>query len=538
MSLIRKYPRTSGVLLPIPALHGPFGIGVMGAEAYDFINLLSNAGFHAWQILPVEQASMWCGSPYNCLSAFAGEPMLIDPRGLLEMGLITEAELYARMEGMNDASIEYGNVREKQRILLQTAFSRLTDETYKNFNPFWLEEYALFISLKHYNSLEAWYKWSDEGLRSHDKKTLDEYREKLSEEIEYHKFVQWLFHIQWQKLRSYACERKISIIGDMPIYLADDSAEVWSRRELFDADANGGFAAIGGVPPDYFSPDGQRWGNPIYNWERMKKDKYKWWINRLKASLERYDVVRLDHFRGFESYWRIPGDSKTAKNGKWTKGPGIELFKTLEKALGDLSLSVIAEDLGIIGKKVEKLIADTGFRCMRVLQFGFSDDDDRIHLPHNFPEESVAYTGTHDNTTFLAWLFELDPDERGNALFYTGFNGDWTVGGPNCPVMKSWIHTLFMTRSSITIIPIQDMLGYGADTRTNIPGTDSGNWRFRIRAGVLNEIDIGFYAELHRIYQREDTVKTFKPKPKKKKPTPEELLYAPEPEDYDDYEEI
>jgi len=501
--------------MPLPTLHGPFGIGVMGAEAMEFIDFLVRAGFHAWQVLPVEQASMYCSSPYSCLSAFAGEPMLIDPRGLLTMGLITEDELAERMHDMSDSGIEYEAIRNKQQNLLKKAFSRRHDDTYKDYNPFWLDEYALFISLKHYNNLQAWYQWQDEGQRSHNEQALSEYRAKYSEDIEYHKFVQWLFYVQWQNLRSYAAEKGISIIGDMPIYLADDSAEVWSRRELFNADADGNFEAIGGVPPDYFTPNGQRWGNPIYNWDLMKKEKYKWWINRLRASLERYDVVRLDHFRGFESYWRIPGGAKTAKKGKWTKGPGIALFRALERALGRLSLSVIAEDLGIIGRDVIKLINASGLRCMRVLQFGF--DDEGVHLPHNFPEESVAYTGTHDNTTLLAWLFSLDPEYREKSLFYTDFQGDWTVGGPNCAFIKSWMHTLFMTRSSIVIVPIQDLLGYGADTRINTPGTPSGNWLFRIRDGVLYEIDTNFYEELHKAYQREDPIKSFKPRPKKKK---------------------
>jgi len=517
MAIKRKYPRSSGVLMPMTSLHGPFGIGVMGTEAMEFIDFLCNAGFHAWQVLPVEQASMYCSSPYSCLSAFAGEPMFIDPRMLHEMGLITDSDLYERMEDMNNESVEYEFVRNKQQKMLRIAFSRRTDDSYMKFNPFWLNEYALFISLKYYNDQEAWFQWKDKGLRSHDEATLRKYRKLLNEDIEFHKFVQWLFDIQWRDLRSYAKKRGISIIGDMPIYLADDSAEVWSNRELFNADENGKFSLIGGVPPDYFSPDGQRWGNPIYNWEIMEKDNYKWWISRLKASLKRYDVVRLDHFRGFESYWCLPGGAKTAKWGKWIKGPGISLFKALEEALGDLSLSVIAEDLGIIGKDVEKLIKDSGFRCMRVLQFGF--DDVGVHLPHNFPEESTAYTGTHDNTTFLSWIFSLDPEDREKALFYTDFNGDWTIGGPNCPVMKSWMHTLFMTRSSIVIVPIQDLLGYGADTRINTPGTPSGNWCFRIREGVLNEIDSGFYRALHEAYQREDYVKSFNPRPKKKKTT-------------------
>jgi len=512
MNQNRKYPRSSGVLLPITTLHGPFGIGVMGAEAVEFIDFLCDAGFHAWQILPVEQTGI-CNSPYKCISAFAGEPQLIDPRMLLDMGLITKDELAARLDGVRDFYVEYEIIRDKQWELLRAAFLRYDGKDYKEFSPFWLDEYTLYMAIKHSYKYEPWYKWPDKGLRSHDETALKKIREKLRVEIEFHRFVQWLFDIQWRKLRDYANRRGISLIGDMPIYVSEDSAEVWCRRELFDADENGNFAAIGGVPPDYFTPDGQFWGNPIYNWKLLKNENYQWWINRIKASLDRYDVVRLDHFRGFESYWSVPGNAKTAREGKWLKGPGMPLFKALEKTLGDLSLSVIAEDLGIIDENVEILLNKSGFRGMRVVQFGFIGDE--LHVPHNFPEESAAYTGTHDNTTLLAWIYELAPEDRKKALFYIGFDGDWSEGGANSPVIKSWIRTLFMTSASLAIIPIQDMLGYGVDTRINIPGTPTGNWRFRIREGVLDDIDSDYYMALHKAYQREDPVKTFKPRPKK-----------------------
>ena len=374
------------------------------------------------------------------------------------------------------------------------------------------------MAIKHHFDYDSWFDWPDEGLRSHDEDALNEFREKFKMEIEFHRFVQWLFDTQWQRLRDYATKRGISLIGDMPIYVSEDSAEVWSRRDLFDADAEGNFAAVGGVPPDYFTPDGQLWGNPIYNWKLLKQEDYMWWINRLKAPLQRYDVVRLDHFRGFESYWRIPGGADTARKGKWTKGPGVALFKALEKALGNMSLSIIAEDLGIIDDDVEDLLKKTGLRGMRVLQFGFLGDD--LHLPHNIQEESVVYTGTHDNTTLLAWIYELTPEYREKALFYIGFKDDWTIGGPNCPFIKSWIRTVFMTTASLAIVPIQDLLGYGSDTRINIPGTPSGNWRFRIRKGVFSDIDAGFYTALHKASQREDPVKSFKPRPKEDAPSP------------------
>jgi len=478
----------------------------MGIEARNFIDFLCDCGFHGWQILPVEHAGT-CNSPYRCQSAYAGDPMLIDPRMLLNMELITESELAVRMQDVSDSHVDYDIVREKQWDILRLAFSRVKDESYKNYNPFWFDEYALFISLKQHFDSESWYNWPDKGARSHDIETLAEYRQKLCNDIEFQRFVQWLFDVQWNKLREYATEKGIALIGDMPIYVSDDSAEVWSRRELFNADESGKFKFVGGVPPDYFSPDGQLWGNPIYNWDLLREENYEWWVNRLKVALARYDVVRIDHFRGFEQYWNIPSDAPTAKTGEWVDGPGIALFRALENTFGDLSLSVIAEDLGIINDRVEKLVKDSGFRGMRVMQFGFLGDE--VNLPHNYIEETTAYTGTHDNTTLLAWFFELSEEDRKKALFYTGFNSDWTIGGANCPINKEWIRILFMSASSLAVVPIQDILGYGADTRTNTPGTSTGNWLFRIREGVLNDVDKGFYNTLHKTFQREDSVKSF-----------------------------
>jgi len=495
----RKYPRSSGVLLPITALHGPFGIGVLGAEAMEFIDFLSAAGFHAWQILPVEHTSI-CFSPYKGISAFAGEPMLIDPRMLLEMRLVTKRELTQRGKGLDIDQIDYEIVREKQWIILRIAFSRLKGKPYANFKPFWLNSYALYMALKHRYGDEPWHDWPDEGARSHDSDALRAARVELAEEIDFHKFVQWLFDIQWRKLKEYASKNGVSIFGDLPIYVSEDSVEVWSRRKFFNADAQGNFLAVGGAPPDYFTPDGQLWGNPIYNWKLMAKGNYKWWIDRIREAVYRYDIIRLDHFRGFESYWSIPAGAETAREGKWVKGPGLPLFKAIEETLG--KLPVIAEDLGEIDEDVEKLLSESGFRGMRVLQFGFLGDN--LHLPHNYTEDCIAYTGTHDNTTLLAWMFELTPEDRKNALFYTGFDGDWTVGGPNCAINKAWIRAVFMSAASITIVPIQDLLGYGMDTRTNTPGTPEGNWRFRIRDKVLKQIDAEFYADLNKASGRDN----------------------------------
>ena len=516
-----KYPRSSGVLLPITMLHGPYGIGTLGKEAKEFIDFLSGAGFHAWQVLPVEHTGM-SFSPYKCVSAFAGEPMLIDPRMLLEMGLITADELSERASGTSKDFVDYELVREKQWNLLRTAHSRYkarranspalsgkTAEEPSPRAPSWLNSYALYMALKHHFDTKPWYEWPDESLRSHDADAIKKAKNELSEELGFYKFVQWLFDEQWRSLKEYAAGRDISIIGDMPFYVSEDSVEVWSSRKLFDADPDGNFLAVGGAPPDYFSPLGQCWGNPVYNWALMKKYSYKWWIRRIKVALDRYDCVRLDHFRGFESYWRIPSDAPDARSGKWVKGPGMALFRAINSELADSydsDLPLIAEDLGENSKDVDKLLSDSGLRGMRVIQFGFMGDDK--HLPHSITEDCVAYTGTHDNTTLLAWLYELASEDRERALFYIGFEGDWTKGGPNSPIVKAWIRTLFVGGASLVIVPIQDLLGYGADTRTNTPGTAEGNWLFRIRADALNEIDAEFYKTLNKVTCRDNAIKT------------------------------
>ena len=490
---VTKYPRSSGVLMPVTMLHGPFGIGVLGAEAMEFIDFLSAVGFKAWQILPAEHTGV-SFSPYKCISAFAGEPMLIDPRMLLDMGLIDAGELAERILGTSDDFVDYELVRQKQWTLLRTAFSRLTDKPHSKFNPFWLGPYSLYMALKHRFDDAPWYEWPDEDLRSHNVDAIKSAQEELRGEIGFHKFVQWLFHIQWKRVKAYANERGISIIGDMPIYVSEDSVEVWSARHLFDAEPDGSFLAVSGAPPDFFCPKGQHWGNPIYNWKLMKKNGYRWWIRRVGGALKRYDCLRIDHFRGFDAYWRIPFDAPDARSGQWVKGPGLSLIKAIEKSIDAADLPLIAEDLGDTYGDVDKLLNDSGLRGMRVLQFGFLGEEK--HLPHSIDEDCVAYTGTHDNTTMLAWLFELAPQDRARALFYIGFEDDWTIGGPESAVIKAWIRVLFSTGASLAIVPIQDLLGYGADTRTNTPGTPEGNWRFRIRTGALEQIDAAYYAKL------------------------------------------
>jgi len=479
-------------------LPGPFGLGVMGTEAYAYIDILHRSGFSAWQMLPVEHLGV-CFSPYASVSAFAGEPMLIDPRGLLDMGLITQDELSARMHEMQADFIDYPRAHGAQWKILRTAFSRLNgSRPYAEFCPFWLDDFALYMALREHYGNMSWDQWPDKKLKRHDPDSIAAATLQFSAEMDFFRFVQWLFDLQWRKLKSYAKACGVALIGDMPIYISADSADVWSRRDLFKANADGTLPKVSGAPPDYFNPNGQRWGNPVYNWSALRREDYAWWTSRMQAAMERFDLIRLDHFRGFDRYWAIPADCPDGRGGIWVRGPGIALFHAMEQKLG--KLPIIAEDLGTIDEGVATLLKKSGFPGMRVLQFGF--DGDGGHLPHQYTENTVAYTGTHDNTTLLAWMFELDEATRERALFYLGFDNDWTIGGARSPINRAWIRTLYQSRAPLVVIPIQDILGYGADTRTNTPGTIGENWKFRIRAEALAEIDCAYYHALGRVYGR------------------------------------
>jgi 4-alpha-glucanotransferase len=386
-------------------------------------------------------------------------------------------------------------------ILLRAAFSRLSErvrEDVVRYNPFWLEDYALFMAIKEQYDLSPWYDWPDEALKRCAPQALERARREHRSMIMFYRFVQWAFEAQWKEFKAYANGKGVKLVGDIPFYVSEDSAEVWSRREMFATGDDGEFLAVAGAPPDYFNPDGQLWGNPLYDWEYMDKEGYTWWTGRVQSALEHNDFVRLDHFRGFESFWSIPAGSKSAKAGAWVKGPGIKPFQAMKKALGEIA--VIAEDLGFIGPEVEALLADTGFPGMGVLQFAFLGDD--RHLPHRYGENHVAYTGTHDNTTLLAWMYEMQPEDRAKALFYCGYEGDWGRGGPNCGICRAWIRVLYMSKAYMVVVPIQDLLGYGADTRTNVPGSPEGNWRFRVTQESLDQIDVGYYKRLSAITDR------------------------------------
>jgi len=493
--------RCGGVLLHISSLPGEYGIGTFGKSAYKFVDFLEKSGFGAWQILPLSPCDSY-NSPYSGASAYAGNIYFIDPEILFEKGLLNKEELDScRVSDIYTS--QYDFLRETREDIFKKAFSRLGEEEIKKITDFKhnnpaLYEYALFCALKKNNGGKAWFEW-EAGIKFREEKELEKVKKELCEDIEFYIFLQYEFFSQWKKLKKYANEKGIGIIGDMPIYLSHDSADIWSSPDLFMLDEDLLPKKCAGVPPDYFCEDGQKWGNPLYNWEKMKKDGYSFWVNRIKGAAEMYDAVRIDHFRAFSAYWSIPAE-EAAKNGKWEKGPGMDLFNIIKKHLPDAE--IIAEDLGDIDEDVIKLVKDTGFPGMGVMQFGFISYGDNPHLPHNYTEKTVGYTGTHDNTTLLAWLWESNPGTREYALDYCGFEGDWGQGGPHSQGIRAVIRTLWRSGAVLSIVPVQDLCGFGGDTSMNHPGTAEGNWCFRLTEKALSEIDTDFYKRLNGIYHR------------------------------------
>lgn len=475
--------RKSGVLMHITSLFGDYSAGSFGDEAKYFIDFLVDSGFSYWQVLPFCMADEY-NSPYKSFSAFSGNPFFIDLPTLYKKGLVTKAELDdARQE--NPYACEFDRLRaERFKLLTKAAFrvkNRGPINEFIDNNPY-LEAFCRFMALKEANGGEdvPWDKW-----------TTDEYDE---DTLFAWKFMQYEFFTQWTEIKKYANDRGIGLIGDIPIYVAQDSSDVWSRREMFKLDRNGQPTAVAGCSPDYFSEDGQMWGNPLYNWAEMKKDGYSWWCDRMRHMAGMFDAVRIDHFRGFESYWSIPAGAETAKAGKWIKGPGMPFIKAIKKAVGDTL--IIAEDLGDITPEVYKMVKDSGLPGMRVFQFGFLGDDNSPHMPHNYPNNCVAYTGTHDNNTLLGYLWELDDDTRKTMLDYVGHTGDWGLG------WKSVIRTMLASHAGLVVMPIQDLLGYGRDTRLNVPGKADGNWSYRITKEQLDSIDREYYKKLNKMYAR------------------------------------
>lgn len=479
--------RKAGVLLHISSLPGPFGIGVFGEEARRFADRLAQMGFHYWQILPLGTLDSG-NSPYAGDSAFAGNFLFIDPRGLAEEGLVSEADVADGLYPGSPHTVDYGFVFRAREALLRKAFANFRAAR-QRFSAL-AEEIARFEKAQRWLLPYAAYAAQKNG-RGGDEA-----------EQQYGIFVQYLFFRQWTALKAYINKKGIRIIGDMPIYVAADSCDVRTEPELFRLDpATGEPVQTAGVPPDYFSEDGQLWGNPLYDWKEMARRGFGWWRKRIAYALQLYDVLRIDHFRGLAEYWAVPAGAETAKEGHWEDGPGMALFEALRGLYEDGAL--IAEDLGVFGEKVRDLLKQTGVSGMRVVQFGFDGTKGNLHLPHCYPENCIAYTGTHDNNTLLGWLWEAPAAERDFMLRYCGFRGEnWGEGGSRSPACRAVIETVWRSAARIAVVPVQDMCGFGSDTRMNIPGVSEGNWRFRIDRKALDGIDAAYFAELNALFER------------------------------------
>ena len=474
--------RKSGILLSVTSLPSKYGIGCFSKEAYQFVDWLKEAGQSFWQILPLGPTGFG-DSPYQPLSTFAGNPYMIDLEELIFEGLLTKGEC-------NDFNedIDYYNLFKKRFPLLRKAYERSNceeDKEYKKFvdeNKEWLFDYALFMVIKSKHGNDSWLDW-DEDIRIKKDDTVKYYSSQYKDELEFWQFIQYKFYTQWKKLKSYANKKGISIIGDIPIYMALDSSDVWSNQHLFELRKDGTPVRVAGCPPDGFSKTGQLWGNPLYRWDVHKKDNYSWWIKRIKHCFKLYDMVRIDHFRGFDEYYAIDYEAINAISGKWLKGPGIDLFNAIEEKIG--KKNIIAEDLGFVTESVKNLLEDTGFPGMKVLEFAFDERDSgdtNDYLPHNYPANSVAYTGTHDNQTLVSWFNTISQKERMSVREY--LCDKYT---PDKEMYKSLIAHLMMSNSSLVIIPMQDFLGLNDKSRMNTPGTMGENWKWKLCNNELTE---------------------------------------------------
>lgn len=473
--------RASGVLMHISSLYGDYSCGSLGKSAFEFVDFLKSCGFSYWQVLPTGLCDE-CNSPYKSLSAFAGNPFFIDLETLEKKGLLTEAELENTRQ-QSPYVCEFDRLKSERLPLLFKAAERAKNKD--EINEFIdenkeLSDFCEFAALKQANAGRFWKEWTVKTPKAED--------------VFAWRFIQYEFFTQWQKLKDYAGKNGIKLIGDMPLYVDLDSSDVYFNRELFMLDKNGDPTDVAGVPPDYFSADGQLWGNPLYDYGKMEQDGFSWWKRRIAHNLKMFDGLRIDHFRGIESFFAVKNGETTAKNGRWIKGPGEKLVDAVKQTAGDKL--IIAEDLGDITKEVEALLKYSGLPGMRVFQFSFLGGDNP-HLPHNYIKNCIAYSGTHDNNTLLGYLWELDEQTRQRMLCYCGFKGDdW---GSGCDDI---IRTLFASSAGLVILPIQDVLGYGSDTRMNRPGTAKGNWIYRVTKEQLCGIDKDKYLKLNRTYFR------------------------------------
>lgn len=488
--------RASGILMPIFSLPSDYGIGTFGRKAYEFIDFLSNAGQRYWQILPLNPTNFG-DSPYQSFSSFAGNPYFINLGILKEDGLLETGEAEAFDFGNDEAQVDYGKLFKNREKVLKLAFSRFKrDDEYYKFceeNSAWLEDYALFMAIKSFDKIKSFTDW-DTPLKFRDTAALEEVAKNKSDEIEFHRFIQYKFFTQWNKLKNYANKNGIKIIGDIPIYVALDSSDVWSNPNLFMLDNDLTPTLVAGCPPDTFSKGGQLWGNPLYRWDLMEQDDFSWWKFRISQMLKMYDIIRIDHFRGFESFYAIPYEDKDATGGHWKKGPDIKFFKEISSALGD-NLPIIAEDLGFLTKDVEAMLKFTGYPGMKVLQFGFEGNYNNPYLPHNYIKNSVVYLGTHDNDTILGWAKTTSEENLEFAKKYLDIK-------KNDNINTKFINSALSSVADTVILTMADILGLDSKARINVPSTIGTNWKWRIKKGVLTDNLAADIYNITRLYCR------------------------------------
>lgn len=491
--------RAAGILLPISSLPGKYGIGSFSKEAYKFVDFLKASGQKYWQILPLGPTG-YGDSPYQSFSTFAGNPYFIDLETLIEEGLLTKKDVAKFDFGKNPSYVDYEKIWLSRFKVLKIAFKNSNIEkksSYKKFvkdNAFWLDDYALYMAVKNSFGGVSFTEW-DEDIRFRKPAAVKKYQKELKEEIAFYKFQQFKFMEQWLKLKTYANDNGIKIIGDIPIYVAFDSADTWANPQLFKFDSKGFPTGVAGCPPDGFSATGQLWGNPLYDWKYHKSTNYAWWVERIRNCYKLYDVVRIDHFRGFDEYYNIPFGDPTAEFGKWEKGPGISLFKQLKKELGELD--IIAEDLGFLTESVLKLVRDTGYPGMKVLEFAFDSREDSDYLPHNYTQNCIVYTGTHDNNTIVGWYDEMSKKDKAFAERYLNNKGVDIKEG-----YWDYIRLALSSVAYLCVIPAQDYLGLGKEARINTPATLGDNWKWRMSDKAMTKVLAKKIRDLTKLYAR------------------------------------
>jgi 4-alpha-glucanotransferase len=497
-----QFPRSSGILLHPTSLAGPCGIGDLGAEARRFIDFLADAGQTLWQVLPLGPTG-YGESPYQCFSVWAGNPLLISLEWLAEKGWL-DASALSNAPSFSEEKVDFERITPWKTSLLESAATqRSAFEAFCEANLRWLDDFALFMALKGQHHGVAWTQW-EEGARDRHPRALDHWRARLAGPIAAQKFLQFVFFEQWHELREYARARGVRIMGDLPIYVSHDSADVWVNRQYFQLDAQGNPTVVAGVPPDYFSKTGQLWGNPIYRWDALERDGYAWWLDRFRTAFAMVDMIRLDHFRGFEAYWEVPASERTAINGRWVKGPGVALFRAAQAALGELPL--VAENLGVITPEVEAIREEFGFPGMAVLQFAFGTDPQApTFRPHNYPRNLAAYTGTHDCDTTVAWWTSEGRGESTRSEQDIRREHDFAMrylDTDGKEIQWVFIRALLASVADTVLIPMQDVLGLGTEARMNQPATLGGNWRWRYREGALTPELSKRLQTLTKLYER------------------------------------